>query len=86
MHSAVIFIQQFILGTIPSCEFYLANYFRLRNGIFKIKIRNSGQCFKRNTFTPQFPIFKPLSNCFEETLGFDVKTSFGSHPVSRLIR
>ena len=34
----------------------------------------------------QFVIFKPLSYCFEETIGFDVKASFSSLPVSRLIR
>ena len=33
-----------------------------------------------------FAIFKPLSYCFEETIGFDVKTSFASRPVSFLIR
>ena len=33
----------------------------------------------------QFLIFKPLSYCFEETKGFDVKASFASRPVSRLI-
>ena len=30
--------------------------------------------------------FKPPSYCFEETIGFDVKTSFASRPESRLIR
>ena len=35
---------------------------------------------------PQFVIFKPLSYCFEETIGFDVKASFASRPVLRLIR
>ena len=34
----------------------------------------------------QFVIFSPLSYCFEEIIGFDVKASFGSRPVSRLIR
>ena len=34
----------------------------------------------------QFVIFKPLSYCFEETIGFDVKASFASRPVSRLLR
>ena len=33
----------------------------------------------------QFVIFKPLSYCFQETIGFDVKASFASRPVSRLI-
>ena len=33
----------------------------------------------------QFVIFKPLSYCFEETIGFDVKASFASRPVSPLI-
>ena len=32
-----------------------------------------------------FVIFKPLSYCFQETIGFDVKASFASRPVSRLI-
>ena len=34
----------------------------------------------------QFLIFKPLSYCFEETIGFDVKASFASPPESHLIR
>ena len=34
----------------------------------------------------QFVIFKLLSYCLEETIGFDVKASFVSRPVSRLIR
>ena len=33
----------------------------------------------------QFVIFKPLNYCFEETIGFDVKASFTSRPISRLI-
>ena len=33
----------------------------------------------------QFVIFKPLSYSFKETIGFDVKASFTSRPVSRLI-
>ena len=34
----------------------------------------------------QFVIFKPLSYCFEETIGFDVNASFASRPLSLLIR
>ena len=34
----------------------------------------------------QFVIFKPLNYCFEETTGFDVKASFVSRPMPRLIR
>ena len=34
----------------------------------------------------QFVILKALSHCFEETIGFDIKTSFASRPLSRLIR
>ena len=34
----------------------------------------------------QFVIFKPLSYCFQETIGFDIKASFASRPESRLIR
>ena len=36
--------------------------------------------------TFQFVTIKPLSYCFEETIGFDVKASFASHPLSRLIK
>ena len=36
--------------------------------------------------TIQFVIFKPLSYCFEEIIGFDIKAAFASRPVSRLIR
>ena len=38
-----------------------------------------------NLWETQFLMFKPLSYCFEETIGFDVKASFASRPVSRLI-
>ena len=34
----------------------------------------------------QFVIFNPLSYCFEEVIGFELKASFASRPVSRLIR
>ena len=34
----------------------------------------------------QFAIFKPLSYCCEETIGFDVKVSFARRQVSRLIK
>ena len=34
----------------------------------------------------QFVIFKPLSYCFEETVGFVVKIWFAGRPVSHLIR
>ena len=37
-------------------------------------------------FIRQFLLFKTLSYCFEETVEFDVKASFASRPVSRLIR
>ena len=33
----------------------------------------------------QFVTFKPFSYCFEETIGFDVRVSFVSRSVSRLI-
>ena len=36
--------------------------------------------------TYQFEIFESLSYCFEGTIEFDVKASFASRPVSRLIR
>ena len=34
----------------------------------------------------QFVLFKLLSYCFEEKIGFDVKALFTNRPVSRLIR
>ena len=37
-------------------------------------------------FIRQFLLFKPLSYCFEETIGFDEKASFPSRPVSRQFR
>ena len=49
-----------------------------------IKAENSGVKLLGNS-PMQFVIFKPLSFCFEETLGFDVKASFANRPVSRLI-
>ena len=40
----------------------------------------------RSAFAIQLVIFEPLSYYFEETIGFDVKALFASHPVSCLIR
>ena len=37
-------------------------------------------------FIRQFLLFKPITYCFEETIGFDVKASFANRPVSRQIR
>ena len=37
-------------------------------------------------FSTQIVIFKPLSYCLEEIIGFDVNASFASRPVSRLIK
>ena len=51
--------------------------------------RGSASMVARRNFTEtgsQFVIFKPLSNCFEETIGFDVKALFVGRPISRLIR
>ena len=43
-------------------------------------------CTYKKSVTPvQFVAFKPLRYCFEETIEFDVKTSFASRPVSHLI-
>ena len=39
-------------------------------------------CYRNSN---QFVIFKPLSYCFSETIGFDVKASFASRPMLRLI-
>ena len=36
--------------------------------------------------TNQFVIFKSLSYCFKETAGFDLKASFASRPLERLIK
>ena len=41
--------------------------------------------FLKMPFIRQFLLFKPLSYCFEETIGFDVKASFASRPLSRQI-
>ena len=40
---------------------------------------------ENHNISTQFVIFNLLSYCFEEIIGFDVKTSFTSRPVSRLI-
>ena len=41
---------------------------------------------RENSVVSQSVIFKPLSYVFKETIGFDVKASFPSHPLSPLIR
>ena len=42
--------------------------------------------FKNTKPLIQFVIFKPLSYCFEETIGFGVQVSFARRPVSCLIK
>ena len=41
---------------------------------------------KKAQVAVQFVIFKLLTFCFFETIGFDVEVSFVSRPLSRLIR
>ena len=48
--------------------------------------RNYSWCNSYFIICVQFAIFNPLSYCFKEIIGFDVKASFSSHPVSRLTR
>ena len=57
-----------------------------------LKLLKVHQCISENLPTcwslyknNQFVIFKTLSYCFEEIIGFDVKALFTSRPVSRLI-
>ena len=54
----------------PNAEFFLVRIFLFSDWIPR--------------FT-QFEIFKPLIYCFEETIRFDVKASFGSRLVLPLI-
>ena len=51
-------------------------------------MQNTELCENRigSNFSLQFVIFKPLSYYFEEIIRFDVKASFASRPVSRLIK
>ena len=35
--------------------------------------------------TFQFVTIKPLSYCFKETIGFDVKASFASHDITNQV-
>ena len=51
--------------------------------LFILIIKISENC---SVFWNQFVIFRLLSYCFKETIWFDVKASFASRPVSRLIR
>ena len=39
-----------------------------------------------NVWLIEFVIFKPQSYCFRQTIVFDIKTSYASRPLSRLIR
>ena len=43
-------------------------------------------CESSNNLLNQFVIFKPLSYCFKDATGFDLKASFASRPESRLIK
>ena len=63
------------------------------SGIFQISTPKQAQkhfaALEKSSFTflhAQLVIFKPLGYLFEETIGFDIKPSFSSCPVSRLIR
>ena len=51
--------------------------------LFILIIKISENC---SVLWNQFVIFRLLSYCFKETIWFDVKASFASRPVSRLIR
>ena len=63
---------------------------RLIRDVFKTSSRCTQHVFETQCEDErqkdQLVIFKPLSYCFEETIGLDVKASFVSRPVSHLIR
>ena len=60
-------------------------YAKQKEGIF-VKFILSKNKILNNVSMYQFVVFKPLSYCFEETIGFDVKSSFARPPVSCLIK
>ena len=51
-----------------------------------IECRFSLKCVRDMIITYEFVVFKLLSYCFEETIGFDLKVSFVRRSVSRLIK
>ena len=59
--------------------------YKLRNAK-ALSIVYNGTEIKQYEKVKQFVIFKALNLCFEETIGFDVKASFASCPLSRQIR
>ena len=72
-------------------RFYKGSVIKRQTGQTKsdyewLRLRASIYSRKAFTHTFQFVIFKLLSYCFEETIGFDVNASFASRSVSRLIR
>ena len=58
----------------------------LNTGIVCLVGRRDSSVLVGRTPRDQFVIFKPLSYCFEETTGFDVKASSLSRPLSCLIK
>ena len=62
---------------IPACLYHSSDFF--------VGTKNFIPLWTLN-LKPHLVIFKSLSCCFEETIGLDVKASFVSRPMSRLIR
>ena len=75
-------MQEYLRGSIldPLLFLILSHCFFLHE---KPNLLKKELCFN---LSRQFVSFKPLSYCFEETTGFDVKASFTSRPLLRLIR
>ena len=76
----------------PNSLIYISNwavaipYALLKRGA-KLNTLVKKSAYEFVTYIMQFVIFKPLSYCFKEIIiGFVVKASFASRPLSRLIR
>ena len=57
-----------------------------RRPLFSKKASFFFQGVGRDFHGSQFVVFKPLSYCFLEKIGFDVKASFARPPVAHLIK
>ena len=80
MHGSLLFSKNNAVCYILEYYMHVGLFFSESTAVYHIL-----ECYMHGS-SIQFVVFKQLSYCFKETIGFDKKASFARPPVSLLIK
>ena len=80
MHGSLFFFKKTTVHDVLERYMHKSPLFSKNNAVCYIL-----ECYMHGS-SIQFVVFKPLSYCFEETVGFDKQASFARPPVSLFIK